>query len=327
MDKCIRSILPAGDMAEIIIVDDGSFDETASIADRYAAKYPDLVSVVHKQNGGHGSAVNTGMSLATGEYFMVVDSDDWLNGPALDSLMRSLYKSVRAREAVDLFVCNYVYEHQLDNTQRIVSYSYAFPANCVFDWDDTRRLKPSHYITMHSAIYRTQLLRDVGLELPERIFYVDNIFVVKPLPYVHRIRYLNIDLYRYFIGRQDQSVNTKVLVGRLDQHLQVVNELLDMHDLKKIRMENRRLYIYLSHYLNMMLLTQFILFMLSNTDESLKQMQEFWEHIELEHPNIYKRTCFRSLRPVVTRPTPTGKATRNAFLMGYKACRRVYKFN
>jgi len=76
MEHCIESILPGGDDVEIIIVDDGSKDETAAIADRYAAEYPDIVKAVHQENGGHGEAVNTGLKNATGKYFKVVDSDE-----------------------------------------------------------------------------------------------------------------------------------------------------------------------------------------------------------------------------------------------------------
>ena len=83
MRKCIESLLPGGEDVEIIIVDDGSTrDRTAEIADEYAALYPTIVRVVHKENGGHGSAVNVGIATATGLYFKVVDSDDWVKQDA-----------------------------------------------------------------------------------------------------------------------------------------------------------------------------------------------------------------------------------------------------
>ena len=78
MEKCIDSLLTGGEEVELIIVDDGSKDKTAEIADRYAEKYPSIVKVIHKENGGHGSAVNAGMENATGLFFKVVDSDDWV---------------------------------------------------------------------------------------------------------------------------------------------------------------------------------------------------------------------------------------------------------
>ena len=82
MEKCIESILPGGEDVEIIIVNDGSKDRTAEIADAYAAKYPTIVRAIHQENGGHGEAVNTGIRNATGLYFKVVDSDDWIDQDA-----------------------------------------------------------------------------------------------------------------------------------------------------------------------------------------------------------------------------------------------------
>ena len=79
MEHCIDTLLTADERAEIIIVDDGSTDRTGEIADNYARNYPEIVRVVHQENGGHGSGVNAGLALATGKYFKVVDSDDWLD--------------------------------------------------------------------------------------------------------------------------------------------------------------------------------------------------------------------------------------------------------
>ena len=78
MNKCIDSLLKGGEDVEIIIVDDGSSDRTSEIADDYVRRYPSIVKAVHQENGGHGEAVNTGIANATGIYFKVVDSDDWV---------------------------------------------------------------------------------------------------------------------------------------------------------------------------------------------------------------------------------------------------------
>ena len=102
MEHCIESILPGGDDVEIIIVDDGSKDETAAIADRYAAEYPDIVKAVHQENGGHGQAVNTGLKNATGKYFKVVDSDDWVD---LDSYKKILDSSGSLSRRTHRLIC------------------------------------------------------------------------------------------------------------------------------------------------------------------------------------------------------------------------------
>lgn len=104
MAKCIDSLLVGGEDVEIIIVDDGSKDRTAEIADRYQVLHPNLVRVIHKENGGHGSAVNTGIENATGVFFKVVDSDDRLKQSAYLKVLDKLRElSGRARS----WICFY----------------------------------------------------------------------------------------------------------------------------------------------------------------------------------------------------------------------------
>ena len=218
MDHCIETLLPAGEEAEIILVDDGSKDDTGKIADAYAEKYPTIVRVIHQENGGHGEGVNQGIRNATGMYFKVVDSDDWLDDDALAKVMDVLRAQAAAEKPVDLVMANYVYEHVADNTRNIVDYTGILPEGRVFKWSEIGHFPPNKNILMHSVIYRTEVLRKSGMVLPKHTFYVDNIFVYQPLPEVETIYYLNLDLYRYFIGRDDQSVNEKNMIKRVDHY-------------------------------------------------------------------------------------------------------------
>ena len=110
MEKCIESLLVGGEEVEILVVDDGSSDRTAEIADAYAAKYPTIVKAIHQENGGHGEAVNAGIRNATGLYFKVVDSDDWVNKEAYIKILETLYELLRGPQTVDLLISNFVYE-------------------------------------------------------------------------------------------------------------------------------------------------------------------------------------------------------------------------
>ena len=208
MDHCVETLLAAGEDAEIILVDDGSTkDDTPAKCDAWAAKHPDIIRAIHQENGGHGEGVNQGIRNARGLYYKVVDSDDWLDTDALGKVMAKLREFAAMPAPVDLLIANYVYEHVEDNTQKVMGYKNVFPADQIIAWDSIRRFRTSQYLLMHSVIYRTQLLRDCGLELPKHTFYVDNIFVYQPLPYVKTLYYMDLYLYRYFICRADQSVN------------------------------------------------------------------------------------------------------------------------
>ena len=110
MEKCVETLLTAKDRAEIILIDDGSVDETPAICDRYAAAYPETVRAIHQPNGGHGEGVNQGLRHAEGMYYKVVDSDDWLDVEALQKMLDRLETLSRGPEPLDLMICNYVYE-------------------------------------------------------------------------------------------------------------------------------------------------------------------------------------------------------------------------
>ena len=230
MEKCIKSCLAGGDDVEIIIVDDGSTkDDTLKIAKEYEAKYPNIVKAVHQENGGHGQAVNTGLANATGMFFKVVDSDDWVDVKSYKKILTKLKSFVEEDDLPDMLIANYVYEKVGAKRKKVIHYENALPVDRMFGWNEMGHFKVDQYILMHSVIYRTQLIKEFGLKLPEHTFYVDNIFVFEPLPVVQKMYYMNVNFYRYFIGREDQSVNETVMISRIDQQLRVTRRLIDSY--------------------------------------------------------------------------------------------------
>ena len=324
MRKCIDSILPGGSDIEIIIVDDGSTDDTGRIADEYQAAYPDIVRVIHQENGGHGEGVNQGIRHASGLYFKVVDSDDWVDPDAYAELMTCLRRFAEMPEPVDMVVCNYVYEHVQDNTRHTISYHHIIPIGRVCTWNDIGWFPPTQCLAMHSVFYRTQILRDIKLELPKHTFYVDNLYVYIPLPSVKSIYYLDADFYRYFIGRADQSVTEENLIRRIDQHLLVTRTVLAAHDLYAIKEQNRRLYRYLMHFCSIMMLIPTTFLTISGTEEHLRKRTELWEYLRSVNPKLYGSMRFLSPNIVFIVP---GKMGRALDVAGYRITRRVIKFN
>ena len=325
MDHCIETLLAAGEDAEIILVDDGSTrDDTPAKCDQWAAKYPDIIRVIHQENGGHGEGVNQGIRNARGLYYKVVDSDDWLDTDALAKVMDKLREFAAMPAPVDLVIANYVYEHMEDNTRKVIGYKNVFPVNRVFTWSAIHHFHVSQYLLMHSVIYRTQLLRDCGLELPKHTFYVDMLFVYQPLPYVRTIYYMNLDLYRYFIGRADQSVNESVMVGRLDQQMRVVRMMIDAHDVLPIKAIQPKLGQYMLNYLGIALTVSSVFSIIAGTQEALDRRAELWEYLRRKDVRLYRRLRGQFTNLGTNLP---GRQGRKMSVKLYHLAQKLYKFN
>lgn len=324
MKKCINSLLKAGNKAEIIIVDDGSTDKTAAIADNYAVEYPKIIRVVHQENGGHGEAVNTGLKNAEGKYFKVVDSDDWLNEEALLTVIEKLEEIEEKHINLDMFIANYVYEKVSDGTSRRITYKSILPVDEFFSWEDIGKFSPPNYILMHSVIYKTEILRTSKLQLPKHTFYVDNIFVYQPLPYVKTMYYMDIDLYRYYIGRADQSVNEQNMIKRIDQQILVTKTMIQLYDVSEIIEHNGKLGRYMLHYLSMMMAICFIFLTIDEKEESLEKIKELKSFLREKMPTLYNKIIHRSIAFFSNIPTHQG---RKAVVGVYHVLRKIYKFN
>ena len=143
------------------------------------------------------------------------------------------------------------------------------PQDEIFHWQDIGHFRIDQYILMHSVIYRTDLLKLIQLRLPKHTFYVDNIYVYYPLPHVRKMYYLDVDFYRYYIGREDQSVNEKVMISRVDQQIYVTKTMIDMYDLNKI--SSKKLKNYMINYLAIMMTVSSILLIRSKSRRSGKE--------------------------------------------------------
>ena len=320
MENCIKSLLPGGEDVEILVVDDGSKDSTADIADAYEKKYPGIVRAVHQENGGHGEAVNAGIRNATGLYFKVVDSDDWVDEEAYKQILDKLRELAGGDKTLDMFIANYVYEKEGAKRKKVMRYP-SLPKERIFTWDEAK-LHKGQYILMHSVIYRTKLLRECGLELPKHTFYVDNIYVYKPLPSVRTMYYMDVDFYRYYIGREDQYVNEKVMIGRIDQQIKVNKIMVDEFDLWKI--QNRRLRHYMFNYLEIITVISTVMLIRSGTEENLLKKRELWRYIKNRDIRLFHHLRVGIMGNTMNLP---GKGGRKISVAAYKLSQKVVGFN
>ncbi len=322
MEKAINSILPAGDDVEILIVNDGSTDHTKKIGKQYAEKFPSIVKVINKENGGHGDAVNVGLSHASGKYFKVVDSDDWVDEDSLMKILEVIKRFVREETEVEMIVSNYVYEKVGMEHKKVIHYRNALPQNQIFRWDDIGNFHLDQYILMHSVIYRTEMLKLCQLKLPKHTFYVDNIYVYYPLPHVRRLYYMDVDFYRYFIGREDQSVNEKIMISRVDQQIYVTKSMISMYDLRLIG--SKKLRKYMINYLAIMMTVSSILCIRSKNAENLQKKKELWTYLRQMDYRIFLKIRYGILGQTMNLP---GRSGRKVSSMAYSVARRLIGFN
>lgn len=322
MRKCIDSLLVGGEEVEILVVDDGSSDQTLEIAREYEKNYPGIVRAIHQENKGHGGAVNTGLANASGLYFKVVDSDDWLNEEAFKKALQVLKECIAGPTTLDLLICNYVYEKVGVKHKAVMKYTSALPQDRIFEWEEAKSLGRSHYLLMHSMIYRTELLRSCGLVLPEHTFYVDNLVAFIPLASVRTMYYLNVNLYRYFIGRADQSVSEKVMIGRIDQQIKVNKLMIDyMAGQKNLQKKQRE---YMLHLLIMITTVSSIFLIQTKNEKDYEKKKELWKYMKNADGKVYVSVRLSLLGRLCNLP---GKGGRQVSVTGYKIVQKIYGFN
>lgn len=250
--RCLDSLdnKEINDKLEVLVVSDGSKDNAINIAKEYSKRLPDTFKIIEKENGGHGSTINKGLELATGKYFRVLDSDDWVDNVNFVEFVKRLED-----QDADLVVTDYSKEFVYEGKSEKIVYKNLEPnKKYIFDKFDLNILN-GEYFVMATSTYKTEVLRKSNLKLMEKTFYVDMQYNVVPIPYVNSFVYFDLDIYRYFIGRLDQSVNTASFVKNHLNHDKVVKYLIDYYsnltdisDTKKEYIKIILKYILFTHY-------------------------------------------------------------------------------
>ena len=220
-----------------------------------------------------------------------------------------------------MFIANYVYEKEGAKRKKVMRCSN-LPKDTLFTWKEAGHFRKGQYILMHSVIYRTRLLRECGLELPKHTFYVDNIYVYKPLPSVHTLYYMDVDFYRYFIGRDDQSVNERVMITRIDQQIRVNKIMVDEFDLWKI--QDRRLRRYMFNYLEIITVISTIMLIRSGTEENLEKKRELWKYSKDKDIRLFHHLRTGIMGNTMNLP---GRGGRKISVAAYKLSQKVVGFN
>ncbi len=321
MRPCIESLLTAGHPCEILLINDGSTDNTGEIAREYAAAHPQ-VRAIDQANANWGGVVNRGLKEARGIYFKIVDSDDHIDTDALRRVLDTLALAVEAGNAPDLLITNYVYDRITDGSRHTIHYRSLFPAGRVFRWKDMGKPGIDQFIMVHASWYKTEVLRRSQLELPEGVSYMDSHFVLHPLPFVETIFYLDVDAYHYIIGRDGQSVEVEVVKRCIDQQLKASYMAIDGYDYASLYQQEPNQALLMMGYVSCMMSVSTIYLFKIGTPEALEKNRRLWQHMQEQNPVLYQNVK-KSWAGRANRKTPIGRFIAK---IGYGLAQKIFKF-
>ena len=269
---------------EVLIVSDGSKDKSIEIARKYSKRVPDTFKIIEKENGGHGSTINKGLELATGKYFRVLDSDDWVDSENFVKFVQKLEK-----QDADLVVTDYSKEFVYEGHSEKLVYKNLKP-NVVYDFDEfDLEILNGEYFVMATSTYKTEILRKSNLKLMEKTFYVDMQYNIIPILEVKSFVYFDLDIYRYFIGRKDQSVNTASFVKNNLNHDKVIKSMIDYYvKIDNNFSKNKREYIEI--IMKYFLFTHYSIYCLyfNNRVKGYNLVKEFDKYLRKTSSELYK---------------------------------------
>ena len=324
MEHCVETLLEGGDDVEIILVDDGSKDDTGAIADRYAAQYPRYRPGGAPGKQGPRRGGQSGLRRAQGLYYKVVDSDDWADVDALRKVIAKLREFSQMEHPVDMLVCNYVYEHVEDQTQKVMRYTNVFPQNRVFTWDEIGRFRPSQYLLMHSVFYRTQLLRRLRPGASQAHLLCGQHLCLPTPSLVKTLYYMDLDFYP-LLHRPGRSKRERAGDGEAGGPAAPGDPDHDrLPQPEGASPQHRRLSRYMFNYLSMMMTISSVFLIIDGSPEALGKKTELWEYLRTVDSGIYHKMKYRSISAVGNFP---GYQGRKLSVRLYRLARRIYKFN
>ena len=247
INKCLESlIVPEKQMErlEVLVINDGTPDNSAIMAKEFEKKYPQIFRVIDKENGGHGSCCNVGLKEANGKYIHFLDSDDWFD----ESF--SYYLKQLEHENADVIFTKHVDEYVEEGVSNIHQFNIEYNKTYNVDSFDFKKVGP-FFFSLHECSYRTELLRKNEVHFREKVSYDDTILRMAALPNLKSISLYDQTLYHYLLGRTGQTMEQSVFIKKFDVFFENVKDLFSFYRKHKnefsVNVENFARYILVSY--------------------------------------------------------------------------------
>lgn len=264
---------------EVIIVNDGSSDNTSAIAQEYVQMCPDVFTVINKENGGWGSTINSGIRAARGKYFKQLDGDDYFNSRNLDNLLHQM-----AKTDADLVITPYIeFDDRTGNQMSVHSCNPGCKQRKKYNISSIKQFKPF----MHAVCIKTELIKE-SVQITEHCFYTDTEFVLKALNQASTVMFFDKVIYCYRRASSGQSMSLSGFEKHYNEQFLVIQELIRYREQYVNRAEIVKMYDELLfstcmwHYL--------VLLYLKPTVQHKKSLIEFDDLLKEKAPAYYEKT-------------------------------------
>ena len=283
--KCLDSFVVSEilDDIEIIVVNDGSVDRTAEIVKEYADRYPGTFVLINKENGGHGSTINYGIKRASGKYFKIVDSDDWVEREGIIELVNKL-KAMTVDAVFSPF-----YKIDTEGKKYIKQSISKIDSKRKEKILNINKERVEYDLYMHALTFRTELLKEHFTTIDEHCFYVDMEYLVFYFRFVRTIYVSTVPVYNYLIGTAEQSMSMKNRVNRRDQHMHVCTRIMEYYQ----GTDNARI---IRGLIENMILSQYrILLAIPDASQSQEEIMVFDSYIK-KHGSLYQESIINAMK-------------------------------
>lgn len=291
IEECLDSFIDKTimDEIEVLIINDASTDNTAAIAARYEEKYPGMFRLINKENGGHGSTVNCGISEAKGRYFKTVDGDDWVYIQGFKELVDFL-KTTDA----DVISTDYWWiDDKTKNRIKEISNNFngiIYGKEYLFD-DVCRNI----YVNMHAMAIKTEILRKNNIRLDTHCFYVDVEYVLFPVPFINTIAFLPEHVYMYRLGLVTQSMNILNMQKNCSHHEKVIKRIMELYDSNIGKLSQPKME-YLEKAIAKLLTSQIKIYLSYPADREIKsKITSMDRYIKDKYPQVYNKMTHKAV--------------------------------
>lgn len=226
LPRCLDSLISPNVMeeVEVLIINDGSKDNTLEIAQSYEKRFPGYFKAIDKQNGNYGSVMNKGLEIAQGKYFKTLDADDWYDTNNYTKFVEELKKT-----DADIVFCERCDYFEEDN--RIVRRSFDNDVITNKDLQVSSQFWTNDSILLNASVtstaYKTNILLESKMKWDEGVFYTDTEYNYIPLKKVNSVRFIPLPVYVYLIGREGQSMNINMIRKNFHSTDVVANRIVD----------------------------------------------------------------------------------------------------